>query len=90
MKKLSIFLAVAVMIFCPAGFGQELQNGAFDTGLSGWTTGPAGTDAVVWYSEAAVLLNPGDFPLDPAWPLRSPGRPSAAGDPSRAFNRPSK
>lgn len=70
MKKLSVIIAILVVSICMADIGQELQNGTFDSSLSGWATGPAGTEAVVFYDEAAVLLNPGDFPLDPTWPLQ--------------------
>lgn len=75
MKKLSIVIAIAVAGFCLADIGVELQNGTFDTDLSGWDTLPPDTDAVVWYSdeengEVAVLLNPGDFPLDENWPFQ--------------------
>ncbi len=73
MKKLSIILAVAVLVFCQTSFGLGLQNGTFDTDLSGWATEPAtpvGNNAVVWYDGTAVLLNPDDFPLDPSWPFQ--------------------
>jgi hypothetical protein len=70
MKKLSIVIVIAAVGFCLADAGQELQNGTFDSDLSGWTVSPAGTDAVLWYQETAVILNPGDFPLDQTWPFQ--------------------
>ncbi len=50
-------------------YGQSLANGTFDENLSYWTIEPKGTHGVVWYDQAAVLLNPGDLPLDPSWPF---------------------
>lgn len=70
MKKLTVFIVIAIVGFCLADAGQELQNGTFDGSFYGWTTGPSGTDAVVLYQDAAILLNPADFPLDPSWPFQ--------------------
>jgi len=71
MKKLSIVIAIAVAGICLAGTGEELQNGTFDTNFDYWTTLPPGTDAVLLYEQAAILLCPGDFPLDPLWPFQN-------------------
>jgi hypothetical protein len=49
-------------------YGQPLANGTFDTDLSGWTIASTNSDGVI-YDQAAVLLNPGDFPLNPNWPF---------------------
>ncbi|MBN2180696.1 MAG: hypothetical protein JW715_02185 [Sedimentisphaerales bacterium] len=69
MKKLIILCAFAAAGFCLTAVGQGLQNGTFDSDLSGWTTEPVDTDAVLWYGQAAVLLNPVDFPIGSNWPF---------------------
>jgi hypothetical protein len=68
MKKLFwVTLIIAFNTFVAAVSGQGLQNGTFDTSLDHWTAEPANSDAVLYYQGAAVLSNPGDYPLDSSW-----------------------
>jgi hypothetical protein len=68
MKKLFLVtLIIALNSIVAAVSGQGLQNGTFDTNLDHWTTVPNNSDAVLFYQGAAVLSNPGDYPLDSSW-----------------------
>jgi hypothetical protein len=75
MKK-GLFRIVLLWVLLMSGqavfseYGQPLTNGTFDSDLSSWTIDPDGVNSVVWYDQAAVLLNPGDYPLDPTWPFQ--------------------
>ena len=72
MKKLLIVTMIAMTSFyTSAAIGQVPQNGGFDTDLSGWTIIANESDAVLWYQGTAVLSNPGDYPIDPAWPFQN-------------------
>lgn len=62
---LSLLVLLTAVSSVYAAVGDPLMNGAFDDSLDPWSPAPAQTDAVVHYDNAAVLLNPDDFPLDP-------------------------
>ena len=69
-RMLGIILVCSVLL-APmsvlAGPGEPLANGTFDADFSSWDVAPTDADGCLWYEQACVFLNPGDFPLDPTW-----------------------